>query len=50
LLLTRLVPHPEKPGHIRGTLALSGTVGLRSGANFLKAVAIRLESPITLMV
>jgi hypothetical protein len=50
LLLTRLVPHPEKPGHVRGTLALSGTVGLRSGANFLKAVAIRLESPITLMV
>jgi hypothetical protein len=50
LLLTRLIPHPEKPGHVRGTLALSGTVGLRSGANFLKAVAIRLESPITLMV
>jgi hypothetical protein len=50
LLLTRLVAHPEKPGHIRGTLALSGAVGLRSGANFLKAVAIRLESPITLMV
>jgi hypothetical protein len=50
LLLTRLVPHPEKAGHIRGTLALSGAVGLRSGANFLKAVAIRLESPITLMV
>ncbi len=50
LLLTRLMPHPEKAGHVRGTLSLSGTVGLRSGANFLKAVAIRLESPITLMV
>ncbi len=50
LLLTRLIPHPEKPGHVRGTLSLSGAVGLRSGANFLRAVAIRLESPITLMV
>jgi hypothetical protein len=50
LLLTKLEADPGKPGRVRGTLSLSGPVGLRSGAAFLKAVVIRLESPITLML
>ena len=50
LLLTKLESDPSKPGRIRGTLSLSGPVGLRSGAAFLKAVVTRLESPITLML
>lgn len=50
LLLTRIAPDPEKPGRMRGTLTLTGAVGLRSGAAFLKAVVTRLESPITLML
>ena len=50
LLLTKLESDPSKPGRLRGTLSLSGPVGLRSGAAFLKAVVTRLESPITLML
>ncbi len=50
LLLTRISADPERPGRMRGTLTLTGTVGLKSGAAFLKAVVTRLESPITLML
>lgn len=50
LLLTRITPDPDKSGRMRGTLTLTGNVGLRSGAAFLKAVVTRLESPITLML
>jgi hypothetical protein len=50
LLLTRLTPDPERPQRLRGTLTLTGAIGLKSGAAFLKAVVTRLESPITLML
>jgi hypothetical protein len=50
LLLTRLTPDPERPERMRGTLTLTGAIGLKSGAAFLKAVVTRLESPITLML
>ena len=50
LLLTRLSPHPDKPGRMRGTVSLSGLVNLRAGASFLDQVVSKLEAPITLMV
>ena len=50
LMLTRLVPHPERSGRLRGTVTLSGAISLKSGASFLDAIVKRLESPITLMV
>jgi hypothetical protein len=49
LVLTKLEKDAQS-GRVLGTLSLSGPVGLRSGAQFLKAVVTRLESPITLML
>jgi hypothetical protein len=50
LLLARIAPDPVREGRLRGTLVLVGEPRLRAGATFLKSVASRLESPITLMV
>lgn len=50
LSLLRLNVDPLYPSQARGTLNLSGPVGLKSGAAFLRAVSEGLESPFGLVV